>query len=488
VAADTVLVIDGGTSAMRVLAVRADGRVTPLAAEPWPMFVPDDATPFGREFDVIALRRVFERLTAAAASHRDALAVVAVTGQREGIAFLDARGEALFASPNIDARASAEGMAIDAKHGPDVYAVTGHLPSLMQAPAKLAWLRTHRPAITARVAHVLPLADWLAALLTGVPLISRSLAAEIGLLDVSRGVAPGDLLARLGFAADLVQPVLHDGSISGEVKEGLLAGLPVVLAGADTQCALVGMGAIEAGSAGLVAGWSAPLQLVTSGPVFDAAHRTWTSVHVVPGRWILESNAGEMGRAFDWICSMMNLDPVQATLLAAEAPAGSGDAMSVLGPRAMRASAMSAGVGGITLPLPLVMSAPERGHILRSVMEATAYAVRANVEQLEQVNGARIDALAIGGGMSRSAAFTQMVADIVDRPVQVAAAPETSAVGAAALAFVSTGLHATLTDVVAAMTAGGSTLSPDARSSAAYDDCYARWCAISEAFERMGGA
>ena len=108
--ADSVLVIDAGTSALRALAVRADGRVTPFAAEPWPMFVPDDAAPFGREFDVAGVRLAFERLIEAAAPYRDAVAVVAVTGQREGIAVLDARGEALFASPNIDARASEEGM------------------------------------------------------------------------------------------------------------------------------------------------------------------------------------------------------------------------------------------------------------------------------------------------------------------------------------------------------------------------------------------
>jgi sugar (pentulose or hexulose) kinase len=185
---------------------------------------------------------------------------------------------------------------------------------------------------------------------------------------------------------------------------------------------------------------------------------------------------------------MMKIDAAEAAQLAAEAPAGSGDAMSVLGPRVMRASAMNAGVGGITLPLPLVMSAPERGHVLRSVLEATAYAVRANLEQLEQVNGTLVDSFAIGGGMSRSPAFTQIVADVIDRPVLVAAAPETSAVGAASLAFVAVGPHATMADAVGAMTAGGRPLAPSPRTSAVYEDCYARWCAMSDAFERMGGA
>jgi sugar (pentulose or hexulose) kinase len=486
--ADTVLVIDAGTSALRALAVRSDGVVTPVATEPWPTFVPGDAAPFGREFDVAAVQRAFGRLLAAAAPMRASFAAVVVTGQREGIAFLDARGDALFASPNVDARASAEGMAIDAAHADEVYAVTGHLPSLMQAPAKLAWLRAHRPGVAASVTHVLPLVDWLAMLLVGSPVVSRSLAAENGLLDVTAGAVPAELLARLGLPESAMPPVLPDGAICGQTARGDLAGLPVVLAGADTQCALVGMGAVEPGSAAVAAGWSAPLQLVTERPVIDRERRTWTGVHVVPGRWILESNAGEMGRAWDWLCAMMGVPAVEAERLASAAPIGSGDAMAVLGARAMRASAMNAGVGGVTVPLPLVMSAPDRGQVLRSALEATAYALRANLEQLELVSGTAIGSLAVGGGMSRSEAFTQIVADVIDRPVEVASAPETSALGAAVLASAAVGLHPSLRAAVAAMTRGCRLVRPDVRASARYEDGYARWCAMCDDFERMGGA
>lgn len=486
--ADIVLVIDAGTSALRAVSVGVRGAVTTLASEPWPVFVPADAAPFGREFDAAEVQCALQRLTAAAAPLRARVAAIAVTGQREGIAFVDAQGGALFASPNVDARASAEGMTIDARHVDAVYATTGHLPSLMQAPAKLAWLRAHRPHLAARVAHVLPLVDWLAMLLTASPRMSRSLGVENGLLDVTTGDVPRALLERTGLPSEIVPDAAPDGAICGLVVHGYLAGVPVVLAGADTQCALLGMGAVEAGAAGAAAGWSAPVQLVTGAPVIDSEKRTWTGVHVAAGQWILESNAGEMGRAWDWICAMMGLGAAEADRLAATAPAGSADAMAVLGTRAMRASAMNAGVGGITVPLPLVMSSPERGHLLRSTLEAAAYALRANLEQLEQVSGAGIGSLAIGGGMSRSSVFTQIVADVIDRPLAVATAPETSALGAAALAFVAAGRHVSVADAVAAIAGGCRILRPVTAASAAYDDYYARWCTMSDEFERMGGA
>jgi autoinducer 2 (AI-2) kinase len=488
VPADTILVIDAGTSALRAIAVRADGQVTSVGCESWPMFVPADAAPFGREFEVAAVRRALDWLLAAASPLHGTVAAIAFTGQREGIAFVDDRGDAVFASPNIDARAAAEGIAIDAAHADEVYGVTGHLPSLMQAPAKMAWLRTHRPYVAERIAHILPLSDWLAMLVTGVRGVSRSLAAENGLLDVTTGAMPIGLLTQLGVPAGLVPAIQPDGSICGEVSSGDLAGTPVVLAGADTQCGLVGMGVADTGAAGVPTGWSAPVQLVTARPIVDSKKRMWTGVHVVPDRWILESNAGETGRAWDWICSMMGCTAAEAADLAATAPVGSGDVMAVLGPRVMRASAMTAGVGGITLPLPLVMSAPDRSHVLRSVLEATAYAIRANVEQLELVSGAPIASLAIGGGMSRSAAFAQIVADVIDRPVEVAAAPETTALGAALLATVAFGLHPSLGAAREAMTSDRRIIKPNARASADYEDCYARWCAMSDGFERMASA
>lgn len=484
VAPDAIAVIDAGTSALRAVAVSAGGRVEPIASEPWPLFVPEDAAPFGREFHTGAVEDALRRLLDAISVHGSPIAALSLTGQREGLAFLDAAHTALFASPNIDARASAEGIEIDGRMGDDVYHTTGHLPSLMQAPAKLAWMRANRPAVAARIAAAVPLVDWLAAVAGGAVRASRTLAAENGLLEISTGSLASGLLERLGCPASLVPPIVPDGTVVGRWTSAALAGVPIVLAGADTQCALIGMGAHDDGDCGVPAGWSAPLQLVTASPVSDCDMRTWTSVHSVSGRWILESNAGETGRAWDWVCSMLGVIARDADALAAEAAPGSADAMAVLGPRAMRASRMSAGMGALTMPLPLVMSAPDRPQLLRSALESTAYAIRANLEQIEAISGVAVKSLRVGGGLSRGGLFTQILADVIDRPVEVAASAETSALGAAALASAALGWNASVQDAVDAMT-GGHTVEPRPRVSTEYDDYYARWCALADGLERI---
>ena len=478
--AERILVIDAGTSALRAIAVDRAGHVTRIASEAWPMFVPADAAPFGREFDVAATRRLAHALVARS-SKSGGVAAIAFTGQREGIAFLDDKGDALFASPNIDARAATQGMAIDAAHADDVYRTTGHLPSLMQVSAKLAWLREHRPLVAGGIARALPLADWLADLAGGDGASSRSLAAENGLLDIASGNVCAPLLARFGIAESIAGRVRREG-LAGE------AGVPIVLAGADTQCGLAGMGAIADGDVGVTAGWSAPLQMVTATPIFDDQQRTWTSVHVVPERWILESNAGETGRAWEWSCAMLGVTAEDGSALAGNAARGAGDVMTVLGPRAMRAASMNAGVGAITLPLPLVMSAPDRGQVLRSVLESIAYAVRANLEQMEGIRGRHVERVRLGGGMSGSAVFVQIAADVVERPVEVAASPETSALGAAALAAAAIGWQPSLEAAVEAMCGGRRIVEPDLRASSEYDDHYDRWCAMADGMELMGSA
>ncbi|HEY8172705.1 MAG TPA: FGGY-family carbohydrate kinase [Dehalococcoidia bacterium] len=481
---DAILVVDAGTSGLRAVAIDPSGDVLATAAEPWPMFVPDDAAPFGREYDVARVECALHAMLVRDLVDRSRVAAIAFTGQREGIAFLDESGRAVFASPNIDARASAEGLAIDAEFAGRVYETTGHLPSLMQVPAKLRWMREHRPEVFRRIRYVLPLSDWLASLLTHRSVASRTLAAENGLLDIRNGRIASELLDGLCGDVAFVPEIVSEGTVVGRAMPAGLPGVPVVLAGADTQCALVGMGCIAIGAAGVPAGWSAPVQLVTSEPIVDGAQRTWSGMHVVPDRWIVESNAGETGRAWEWLCATLGVDVSAAGELAASAPVGSHDVMSVHGPRVMRASAMSAGVGMMSFPTPLVMSAPQRPDLLRAALEATAYAIRSNLEQLEAVAGATVGTLQAGGGMSRSPLFTQTLCDVIDRPVTVARSPETSAVGAAAIAAAAVGLHASLERAIASMCGMTATLEPDSRASSEYDDLYQRWCDLADHMER----
>jgi sugar (pentulose or hexulose) kinase len=482
VSADSILVLDAGTSGLRAVLVR-EGEARTIAREPWRIFTPADGSAFSRELDATEVAASLQRLTDAARDNRDGIAGIAVTGQREGAAFLDAAGAAVCLSPNVDGRAAMEGMTIDARHGGRVYAVTGHLPTLMQAPAKLAWLREHRPDATTGIARVMPLADWLASLITNEQAMSRTLASEIGLVDITNGAVAAPLLDALDLSPSLLPLLVPDGTVVGNASADGLDGLPVALCGADTQCALAAMGVVAAGSAGVVAGWSTPVQVAAQAPVMDAERRIWTGLHVADRRWVLESNAGDCGRAWAWLCETLALDPPAANALAAASPPGSHDALAVVGPPEMRASTMNVLTGGLLFPTPLAISAPGRGDLLRATLESAAYGIRSNLAQIEAIAGARATRIAVGGGMSASPLFTRILADVLARPIHVAASPETSALGAAAVASPAFGLHATIDDAIDEACRCMTVLEPNIRTSAIYDDCYARWRAVAAQLE-----
>jgi sugar (pentulose or hexulose) kinase len=483
---DTVLVLDAGTSALRALTVGAAGDVQELTREPWRMLVPDDAAPFGRELAEDDVRASLGRVLAAASSLRDAIAGVAITGQREGLTFIDERGDAAYLGPNVDARAAAEGFSVDSAHAAEVYEATGHLPSLLQAGAKLAWLRANRPDDAARVQHALPLADWLVMQMTGARAVSRSLGVENGLIDLYRGDAAKEILALFGAGSSIVPRIVAEGSLAGAVCDGPLAGVPVVHAGPDTQCALLGMQAVSPGDCGVVAGWSAPVQLVTDAPVLDAARRTWTGRHVVPGRSVVESNAGDTGRAWDWACALLGVSATEADTAAAGSAAGAGDVLAVVTPPAMDAAHMNAGLGAVTLPLPLAMSTPQRADVLRAMLEAIAFALRANVEQLEAVAGGTIDRIALGGGMARGETFSRVVCDVLGREVVVHGG-DVTAVGAAAVAAPTLGLADSAAVASERLARARRTLTPKPRAAAAYDDVYERWRETAARLDELAG-
>ncbi len=473
-----VLVIDAGSSGLRCLVVR-DGSVLASARRPLDHRSPPDAAPFGREFDLaqvwsLTVEGVQEALALARICSVDAIAAVA---QREGMVLLDGRGEALYGGPNLDVRAIAQGAAIDAKEGAAVYEATGRLPSLLFAPARLGWFRDHRPDVFGQVGSVMGLSGWLNHRLTGEQALERPLAAELGLLDVRSGDYAYGLLDRLQVPSRILPPLVEPGTCIGFVSAhaarevGLVAGIPVVAAGPDTQCGLLGQGLVLAG-VGAVGGWSCPVMVITPEPRIDPERRTWTGMDVVPARWLVESNAMDAGRSWDWWVRLLVGEQAEArekaAALADAAPPGAAGAFALSGPAAMDASRMGVRRGGLLLRTPLPLE-PDRGVLLRAVLENIAYAVRANLEQAEQVAAQTSPVLALGGGLSRVDPLCRMLASVIARPVR-RCSPESTALGGALLAEVGLGRRGFEAERVE-----GAMIEPDAALTVLYEDGYRQW-------------
>ena len=144
---ETVLVLDAGSSSLRGCLVDSAGRISVVASRPWSYLTESDVPELARAFDTdacwqSALDVIGECVSGLEGSAR--VSAIAVTSQRQSLAFLDENGEPLYAGPNTDLRAVFEGAALDAEHGPLLYRTTGHRPAFLMASRSTncaTWLR-----------------------------------------------------------------------------------------------------------------------------------------------------------------------------------------------------------------------------------------------------------------------------------------------------------------------------------------------------------
>ena len=409
---------------------------------------------------------------------------VAVTSQRQAVVFLDAEGDCLYAGPNLDLRAFFEGSEIDEAYREKVYRTTGHLPSFLFAPAKLKWFERHRPEVFSQVSKVLTLADWLIYRLTGEIASERTLAGEAGLLDVGSREYCDSLLSDLGVEVG-GGTLIDAGSVVGRVNaEGaertmLSEGTAVVAAGADTQCGLLGVGVSGVGEAGVVAGWSVPVQMISDAPLFSEDASTWSGCYPASGKWVIESSAGDAGNAYSWLVRLLTGDAeggYKAMAVAAgEVPAGSEGMQAILGSARTRFSNPGMRAGGFVFPVPLTLSGMDKGNFARAALESVAYSVKANLEHLEAKSGQSASLVALGGGMTRTRTLRTMLADVLGREVRLSHTPDASATGTWLCAGIACCEFSTLDEAAGWARERTLIIEPNPHQSAEYQHFYAGW-------------
>ena len=494
-----VLVIDAGTSAIRCLVFDGAGEPIGHSARGWRFAPPDGPYDLAREFDPDETWETISGLAAealeAAGIVPDDLAAVTATSQRQGVVFLDRAGREVYAGPNLDLRAVFEGAAIDDELGERVYHTTGHTPSLLFAPAKLRWMRDHRPEAYSEIATVLTLADWILYRLTGERVSEPSLAAEVGLLDISSRLWCEDLTRDAGVDVPDPATLVEAGTVVSRVANcasshfDLPEGIPVVVAAADTQAGLLGLGTAEPGQVGIVAGWSTPLQLVTDGPVLSPEGRTWAGCFPAAGRWVLESSAGPVGNTYRWLRDTLYPGDESAYDLmnrdAATIPPGAEGTVAFLGPPRMDMSRLGLRAGGLLFPVPITFNEPTRVHLVRACLEATAYTTKANLEQTEGLYRSTAVDIAVGGGMTATTTFLDILANVLGREIKVSMKGNVSAYGAYQCAAVGLGEHDTVHEAALSSRPNLYTIEPSPVESSEYQDLYQEWLAKSRALEEI---
>lgn len=507
-----LLALDAGTGAGRCFIVDTEGRQFFSAYREWQYAIPQDAPTRGLEFDAESfwqiLAKVIRDVIASSGIAPSQIAAVSTTSMREGFVLLDEAGKEIFAAPNRDQRGWEEAREIEREYGWVIHHTSGHWPAAIFAPARLLWLRRHRPEIYARTSHLLMLNDWVTYRLCRVLGSEPTNAAETALYDIVKLRWAEELLEHLDIPLHLFSRVQPAGTVLGKIsaqaaqQTHLEAGTPVVVGGADTQCGVLATHGINAGDTVAVAGTTTPVQMVLGEPIIDPEARTWSAPHVVPGHWVLESSCSVTGSVLRWFRdAFCQLEVAEAQRTgrnaydlmideATRSPIGASGVFAMLAPVVMNARYLhsaSTEVGGLIMtPARALLTQPEsKAHCIRAILESFAYAIRANCEQITCITGRKIERLGVCGGTASSAFWLSMLSDVVGIPIQVPRVLESSALGAAICAGVGSGHYKDLPSGASALVQIRQTIEPDLTAHRRYDDYYHQWLALRKQLVNM---
>ena len=271
---------------------------------------------------------------------------------------------------------------------------------------------------------------------------------------------------------------------------GLAPGTLVVCGCGDEMAATLGAGVVDPGVVCNVVGTAEPICAVTTEPCFDPTGLVECHPHADPETWLLENPGFVSGGGYRWFRDHLGREEL------ARAGDVRVDVYELL--NALAATAPPGSDGVIWLPCLMGAMAPEwnadaracwygltpahgREHLLRALLEGSAYALR---DVLEAMRGAGvvIERVVCVAGGARSELWRQIRADVTGVPVGVAADVETTARGAAMLAAAGAGLHDSVAAASAAMSReGGDPLLPDPERSAVYEQRYRTYRALYDA-------
>jgi xylulokinase len=470
--------IDIGTGGTRAVVIDGDGEVLACEVSEHPAFASPkigwaEQSPVDWwDACVIAVRRTLKTVPA------DTIGAVSFSGQMHGSVMLDGADRPV--RPALlwcDQRTSQQCEQIAREVGPDELirrvsnpAVTGFtLP-------KILWVRENEPEIWATVRSVLLPKDYVRLRLTGDKASDVADSSGTLLFDVSRRAWSKEMLDSFAIDPSLLPAVFESPQITGEVstsgseQTGLRRGTPVVAGAGDNAAGAIGMGVTRPGTLSATIGTSGVLFGVTERPSLDTRGRIHTLCHAVPGRWHNTGVTLAAGLSLKWFrnnfANGATYDELGA--LAEQAPSGANGAVwlpYLMGERTphLDPRARAAFVG--------LTASHTLGDLVRGVMEGVAFSLRDSLEIFKEL-GAPVERIRLGGGGAKSELWRRIQADVYGHPVEVLAADEGAAFGAAILAGVGAGEWNSVDEACERTVRVVETVDPDRRTAEALERNY----------------
>jgi xylulokinase len=355
---------------------------------------------------------------------------------------------------------------------------TGHFPPIFHL------VRTQDPSVVERTRWILLAKDYLRFRLTGRIGTELCDATGTNLIAMPDQGWSAELCSLLQVPRHKLPEIGRSTQVAGHVTPeaaratGLESGTPVVYGGGDSHCALVGLGVIGSGEAGLLLGSNSTLRASFDGPIKPLAQMVWIQQHVAPGHFTVSASSMAGSSVLSWFRQICFEDGQEGSAiyshlesLAASAPPGSDGLLFhpyLFGERSpfYNPEARGAFLG--------IRHWHGRGHLVRSIMEGVAFSIANCMDAIRAIadkRGEKVTVLRTGrSGGSQLPVWRQIIVDALDHAIEVADVDEPGCLGTALLAGVGIGCWADLESAIQGTVQVTTRSTPDPDRVALYRD------------------
>ncbi|MEI6970995.1 MAG: glycerol kinase GlpK [bacterium] len=455
-----ILAIDQGTTSSRAIVFDADARVVATAQEELPQVYPaDGCVEHDPEVLWSTVLRTARQAVAKAEADGGRIVAIGIANQRETTVVWDrSSGKPIHNAIVWQDRRTANTCKdlADSGLGPDIRQRTGLVLDPYFSATKIAWILDHvdgarKLAVTGKLAFG-TIDTFLISRLTGnrEHVTDVTNAARTSLFNINDLTWDETLLKIFNIPAAMMPKVLGCTADFGQTAPGLFGrAIPILGVAGDQQAAAIGQCCFDVGAIKSTYGTGCFVLVNTGDRALTSRNRLLTTIaYRINGKttYALEGSIFSAGAAVQWLRDGLRLISCAAeTEELARQAAGNGNvymvpALTGLGAPYWRPDVRGAFFG--------INRSTGRAELVRAALESACYLTHDLLAAMVE-DGVTPSSLRVDGGMVANNWMMQFLADILNLPVNRPEIMETTALGAAYLAGIQSGMLGTLDNLPA---------------------------------------
>ncbi|MDO4488516.1 MAG: FGGY family carbohydrate kinase [Eubacteriales bacterium] len=347
-----------------------------------------------------------------------------------------------------------------------MYKKTGWNLSQGLLALEIRWIKDNDPELFEKTRMFLSVPDFVSYKMTGIAAIDLSDAGINQTGNVQEESYDADLLKFMGIGEDKLPKIVHTGEVIGNLTEKAAKELGlttdcVLVAGAHDQYAVaLGAGATHDGDILIGSGTCWVVTALSNKSNFESGIAQ--SVSAIPGLWGSCWSLSSGGVCLDWMRKSVTLakegeliayDDINSEVPKRKAAEDGLFFYPFAGYSENRKGFSKGSFIGLDL-------SHDRYDMMRAVMEGVAFQIKWMMEYFKS-KPSETEGLKLAGGATKSAAWSQIVADITGYPVRIPEVADLACVGAAVLAGTGSGVFKDLSEGYNRLAVNEHVLMPD---------------------------